>query len=157
LALATTTRDRGCWPALAGAKAFEKELENYPKNPLPAAMVDDFYDDLREALADLEVKASDVEKINNVIRSGIDQFRNKPPQGLGEYLAGKLKELAAVRKRPDWGAVDNVPLWKVAAIVVAVGVFIWAFFRCALNRCSLVEGLSYFIIISVAGLIAKFC
>lgn len=143
--------------AMVGVKALEKDLEKYPKEPLSAVIVDEFYEDLREALVDLEVKASDVEQINTVIRSGFDQFRGKPPQGISEYLTSKIKELGDIRKRSDRGAVSNVPLWKIAAIAVAVGVWIWALFRCGAGKCSLSEGLAYFVIFAVAVLITKFC
>jgi hypothetical protein len=138
-------------------KGFRTELKTYPKQTITAKSVDSFVSEFQSALVDLELKPSDVEKIDKIIRTCLDEIGTAGIAALPDYLSKHLEELVKLRSRDDRGAVENIPLWKVAAIAVAVGVFIWAFFRCGLRRCSLQEGLTYAVIFWISALIARFC
>jgi hypothetical protein len=139
-------------------KEFKEELANYPKSGDLRASVDTFQQELREALADLDLKASDVTKIDEAIQPCLDIVRSQGADELVNYLEEQVGQLEEVRRRPDRGAVENIPIWKVVAIVVAVGVWVWALFRCGIFRgCSRAEGLAYFVIFWLAVLISRFC
>lgn len=69
--------------------------------------------------------------------------------GVGELHARRAERLQALKLSGSRS--------QAAAIAVAVGVWIWALFRCGAGKCSLSEGLAYFVIFAVAVLITKFC
>lgn len=138
--------------------AFRRELADFPTDLVAAREIDALGQDLRESLVDVELKASDVEKVDKVIGACLDEIRAKGAAALPGYLGKHLAELERLRKGADRGAVDNIPVWKVAAIAVAVGVFVWALFRCRWwGSCSLKEGLAYAVVFWIAALIARYC
>lgn len=139
-------------------KEFRRELDDFPTDTVPAREFETLHKDIREALVELEVKASDVDKIDKTIRTCLDLVSANGAATLPDYLDKHLDELESLRKRKDRGAVENIPVWKVAAIALAVGVWVWALFRCRWwGSCSKKEGLSYFILFWLAVLIARFC
>lgn len=139
-------------------KVFRQELADFPKDAVGAKEFETMHQDLREALVELEVKASDVEKIDKTIRACVDEVRAKGVAVLPDYLAEHLVELERLRKRNDRGSVENIPIWKVAAISAAVGVWVWALFRCRWwGSCSKKEGLGYFIAFWIGVLISRYC
>jgi hypothetical protein len=143
---------------LEAIKAFRNEFDSFPKGKVADTDFGDFERELREALAELDVKPSDVEKIDRTVRESLDEIRGKGAVSLPDFLEGKLAELERVRRREDRGAVDNIPVWKIAAIAVAVGVWVWALFRCTWwGSCSMQEGLVYFVVFWLAVLISRFC
>src|SRR5262245_60670420 len=84
-------------------KGFRQELAGFPTGTVAAREIEALYDDLREALVDLEVKASDVEKIDRTIRTCFDEVRAKGAAVLPDYLDKHLDELENARKRADRG------------------------------------------------------
>jgi hypothetical protein len=139
-----------------GLQVFREELAGYPKAEIGPA-VEAFRDEFRVQLAQLEVKASDVERLDSSLGE-VFEVAAAGADGLPDYLEKHLGELEKARRGADRGAIENIPIWKVIAIVVAIGVWIWALFRCGIfGSCSLAEGLAYFTIFWIAVLIARFC
>lgn len=139
-------------------KQFRKDLGTYPKDTNLSEDLDILQRELRDGLVDLEIKASDVIKIDNAIKECFDTVRPKGIEGLADYIKMKLSELENIRKKDDRGAIENIPVWKIAAVAVALGVWVWGLFRCKWwGSCSWKEGLSYAVIFYVAALIRKFC
>jgi len=140
-------------------RQFREDLSNYPTEEyVLGSDVDQFQDNLRENLADLDLKPSDVEKIDEVFGQGLEVVRSQGAAGLPDYFEEQVSYLERLRRQRDRGAVENIPVWKVAAIAVAVGVWVWALFRCRWwGSCSLKEGLAYFTVFWIAALIARFC
>lgn len=137
---------------------FRQELAGFPDDAVAAKEFETMHEDLREALVDLEVKASDVEKIEKTIRTCLDEVRTKGKVVLPDYLGRHLDELEKLRKREDRGAVENIPVWKIALIALAVGVWVWAYFRCRWwGDCSYAPAIAYFAIAWFAVLIRRFC
>ncbi|MEK6274345.1 MAG: hypothetical protein AABM30_03320 [Actinomycetota bacterium] len=142
--------------ARAHVKLFREELASYPDAKLGGELKE-FQQELREQLAELEVSASDVAKIDSALADGFALVA-KDATGLPDYLDQNLRELEKVRRSANRGAVENIPIWKIIAIVVAFGIWIWALFRCHWwGSCDLREGLAYFIVFWIAVLIARFC
>lgn len=147
-----------------GLEQFREDLQKY-KEELGAQFevdisedLDKLHHDLRKGLVDLDIKASDVKKLDGAIQECFNSVRSKSPESLIDYIESKLRELEKIRNRPDRGAVENIPIWKVVAIVAALGIWVWALFRCHWwGSCSLAEGLSYFILFWIAVYIARFC
>lgn len=140
-------------------KQFKAELKEYPNDlKLEKNDIADFMKEFNEELSNLEIKKSDVEKISKTVKESMNFIAKKGANALPDYLEDKIDELGKIRSQADRGAVDNIPVWKIAAIAVAVGIWIWALFRCKWwGSCRLKEGLSYFILFWIAALIAKFC
>lgn len=140
-------------------KQFKKDIKEYPTDiKLDKTDIAEFMQELNEEVANLEIKKTDAEKINKTVLEGMDFIAKEGIGALPGYLEDKIDALEKIRSQKDRGAVDNIPVWKVAAIAVAVGIWIWALFRCKWwGSCSLKEGLAYFIVFWIAALIAKFC
>ena len=144
--------------ARRGLDAYRQQIPNLPTKAVPAADFESFLNDLRFALVDLDAKTSDTEKMYRAVSENLEQLRKGGAAALGNYLDTNLANLEKLRRQNDRGAVDNIPVWKVAAIAVAVGVWVWALFRCRWwGSCSRKEGLAYAVVIWLAGLIARFC
>jgi hypothetical protein len=159
--LSTRFNDKGL-RCLAQARqalgTFRQDVGKYPQDTNVREHVSTFEQELREALVDLEVKASDVEKIQGAIARGLDAVRGGGIAALPGYLQEHLAELERLRRRQDRGATENIPVWKIAAIAIAVGVWIWAFFKCGIFRnCTFAEGLTYAVIFWLAVLVTRFC
>jgi len=145
--------------ARGALKQFREELASFPKDlKLSAADIKATHQEIRDAVAELEIKATDAEKINAVFTKGFELLSAKGALALPDYLEEHIADLERIRRQPDRGAVENIPVWKVAAIVVAFGVWIWTLFRCKWwGSCSLKEGLAYATIFWIAALISRFC
>jgi hypothetical protein len=114
--------------------------------------------DLSFHLAELEIKPSDAVRIAEAAKPILDLASRGDVTALYKEVADRAVHLQKLRSTEDRGTQDNIPVWKVAAIVVAVGIWVWALFKCKWwGSCSLKEGLGYFIAFWIAALIAKFC
>lgn len=114
-------------------------------------------DDLKTIVADFETKPSDVEKIAAAIDEVHEAFKESGHGGIIKLLQKKFAELEKVRARPDRGAIDNIPVWKAVAIIVAVGIWVAAIIHCGWFECSVDWALAYAIGFNIAALIAYFC
>ena len=139
-------------------KQIKEESSKFPKIDNLREPVLSFQKDFREELVNLDLKSSDVKKIDEAVQQCLSVVQSDGLDGIIKYLEVQTKKFEEIRKRPDRGSVENIPIWKVAAIVVAVGVWVWALFKCNWGGgCSLQEGLAYFIVFWIAALIARFC
>jgi len=106
---------------------------------------------------DMEIKGRDVEKLFKGIDEVFKGFQKGGINGIVELTSKKMKDLVEMRKGSDRGAVDNFPAWKVAAIVVALGVWVLAFIHCGIFRCSIRTGLAYAVVFAIAAAVSQFC
>jgi hypothetical protein len=151
--------------AYRGLKIFREDLINIRKEVGDKFEVDIskdlkvLHDELRAGLVDLDIKASDVVKIDKVITECFENVGSNGADGLVDYIELKLNDLEKIRKSPNRGAVENIPVWKVAAIAVAVGFWIWGLFKCHWwnSSCSTKESLAYSTIFWIACLVYRFC
>lgn len=138
-------------------KLFREEVATFPDSAAQASQVRAVRDEFRANLVELELKASDIAKIDASAAEAFE-LAERGAGALPDYLERHLGRLEEARKRADRGAVDNIPIWKIIAIVVAFGVWIWAFFRCGWwGACSYAEGLAYAVIFWLAALVVRFC
>lgn len=78
-------------------------------------------DEFKLALVDWDMKGSDAKKIGAVLDEMVGLVSKEGVAALPGYLDGKFAELEEVRRRPDRGAIDNIPWWKILIIVGMVG------------------------------------
>jgi hypothetical protein len=78
-------------------------------------------DEFKLALVDWDMKGSDAKKIAVVLDEMVGLVSKEGVTALPRYLDGKFAELEEVRRRPDRGAIDNIPWWKILIIVGMVG------------------------------------
>ena len=106
---------------------------------------------------DLEIKGKDVDKLF----AGVDQvfasFQKEGINGVVGVIEKSMQELITLRKSDTRGAIDNFPIWKVAAIIVGIGVWIIGLIHCGWFGCSLQAGAAYFIIFAIAAIVTRFC
>lgn len=119
--------------------------------------VKEFISEFKLLSVDLEIKGRDAEKLFNAVDQAFQSYQDKGYEGLTALLGNKLDELTTVRKSDNRGAVDNFPVWKVIAIIVALGVAILGAIHCSWFRCSLAAGAAYYIVFAIAAIVAQFC
>lgn len=140
------------------AAKFRDEGAEHGDKTLDPERIDALEEDLLEALADLELKPSDVAKINARMRKLLGSVREHGAAGLEAELSGALKDLEKARRRADRGVVDNIPLWKALAIVVFLGVGLFSLFRCAWwGECHPLENVAWIAFDAVLWFITVFC
>lgn len=109
-------------------------------------------------ISELEVKPADAQKIIEGITPILDIASRGDVAELYREVANKARQLQELRSTEDRGMRENIPVWKVIAIVIAFGIWIWALFRCKWwGSCSLKEGLAYAIVFWISALIANYC
>lgn len=114
--------------------------------------------DLLFHLGELNIKASDARKTAEAISPILDLASKGDAAALYREIADRAVQLQKLRSSEDRGTKENIPVWKIVAIAVAVGIWIWALFKCRWwGSCSLKEGLAYAIVFWISALIAKYC
>lgn len=93
-------------------------------------------DEFRLALVDWDMKGTDARKIGDVLDEMVGLVTKKGVTALPGYLDEKFAELEQVRRRPDRGAIDNIPWWKILIIVGMVGWWIIQMLWCNAFGCA---------------------
>lgn len=128
-----------------------------PKKEALAAAADVF-GDLKGLFADCDIKPSDVGKLAKLLDEATAAVASGEKSGFDAMLK-KLGELDAARRRPDRGDVENIPIWKIAAIAVFLGLTLAVVLRCFANRnhCSDVIQAALVAGMAIASLVIRFC
>jgi hypothetical protein len=126
--------------------------------PEALAALNDAFADLKGFFADCEIKASDVGKLARALDEAAGIAARGEKAALDEVVA-KLAELEAARRRPDRGDVDNIPLHKIIAIAVFLGLTVAVIVRCFRDRtkCNDVIQVALVAGMTIAALVIKFC
>jgi len=114
-------------------------------------------EDLKAIVTDFDTKPSDAKKLGDAIDEVGAAFAEAGHDGVIKLLQKKVTELQDLRSRPDRGAVENIPVWKAAAIIAAVGIWVIALIHCGFFGCSVSWGAAYAIGFAIAAYIAFFC
>ncbi len=93
-------------------------------------------DEFKAALVDWDMKGSDAKKIADVLDEMVGLVTKKGAAALPGYLDKTFAELVEVRQRPDRGAIDNIPWWKILIIVGMVGWWIIQILWCNAFGCA---------------------
>lgn len=140
---------------------FRKALK--PENPVDRGFsrrIGEFKLDIKEALAELEIKGSDAGELGNVIdevaailKSGatsVDVFN---------YIDRKVGDLEVARKSPTRGADTNIAVWKLVSAAVMLALATWVVYKCYYSswRCSKNEKAIYNSILAIASIIFGAC
>lgn len=141
-------------------------LQAFNQSEIFATCPPNFFADLQEMkldafdfLIDLEFKVSDVVKVQEKIDEVISVINLQSGNNLLVYLEGKINELIIARQQPDRGNIDNIPLWKLIAVCVNLGVGTWAIYACRVRSrgCSTKAATIYRLIVAIAWEVFFFC
>lgn len=144
--------------AKAALEPLKEELKQVPKIEVSKKDIKISLEELAEAMVEADIKPSDVEKIQAAFRGNLEELSKKGIHYLPEYLEQKVEELEKIRREPERGAVENIPLWKIIIIVIIVGVWLWAYVVCNWRgRCRLRDSLPHQMMTWILSLIAKYC
>jgi len=142
----------------ASLRRFREDLAGYPQGGDIGDQLDRLQRDLREALADTDLKPSDTRRIDQIAGECFNVVRRQGAAGLPDYFDERVNQLEQARRRPDRGAVENIPFWKAAAIAVMIGVSVWAIFKCNWwGGCTEYEAAGYGTAIALASVVLGFC
>ena len=122
-----------------------------------ADLLDRFRVEMYEALVDTECKKSDLEKVDRAVRETLDVVGKHGLAALPDHLERQLDELAKRRRSPGRGAEENIPWWKLGAIILIVGVAIMNFIHCTFFGCTVTDWNGYIAGYTVLVLILLFC
>ncbi len=131
-------------------------LDRRPSARAGAEALAGFREEFMLLIADSELKAKDVTRIEEVYDEAAKAIAEG--QNIGEWLGGKLKDLDEARRSEDRGNRDNLPWWKIVIIAVYVGLSAWKIWRCVIrDRCSRGEKAAYQAAAVILGISLKFC
>lgn len=117
--------------------SLEKDLAAAkPAGGFVAERLKESSDELKLALVDWDMKGTDAKKIGDVVDEMFGLVTKDGVTALPGYLDGKFAELEEVRRRPDRGAIDNIPWWKILIIVGMVGWWIIQILWCNAFGCA---------------------
>jgi hypothetical protein len=143
--------------ALSG---FRDDVAKLPEGGVDSKAFERFRTEAREQVQDLQLKGPDAVKVLAALEEAVGACRSGGARGLEGFIASKIRDLGEVRRRPDRGAEENIPVWKAIAVAVFFGLALWALFKCSFGffgGCTLAEGAAWFGVAAVAAVIASFC
>lgn len=126
--------------ALGFLKEFKKTLGEQPKTDKEFQVkLNEYHTDLKETLALVELKASDVKEVNKEMENVLKSLK---PGNTGLDLISdiekNLEKLIKVRSTPGRGAETNIAVWKLIAAATMLGIGAWIVYKCYYSpwRCS---------------------
>ena len=133
---------------------FKKSLKDEPKtDDAFQKKLEEYYTDLKETLVHIELKASDVKEIDQVIK---DTFKALKTGNTGidliSYIEDNMKQLIKLRNEPGRGSETNIAVWKLVAAAVLFGLGNWVVYKCYYSpwKCSSNEKKIYNTILALA-------
>lgn len=91
---------------------------------------------VKEILAQSHLKVSDVVKLNNALNEVLGVIANGGELGVINFIKAKLSEFKDVRLSPSRGTEENIPVWKIIAALILLGIMSYKVLRCIRrNRC----------------------
>jgi hypothetical protein len=118
-------------------KQMQAEIEaSKIDHELVRRRVDEARHEFRVGLADWDMKGSDAEKMFRVFSEAADVVSESGLAALPAHVDRALAELEEVRRRPDRGAVDNIPFWKLLILAAWLGWMIFQFVYCSVFGCA---------------------
>jgi hypothetical protein len=131
----------------------------YKKRSQPTDLADRIDTGFQRALCDLEVKASDVLKINDAVRWAFDVGRSGSVEDLFSYLERGIDQLEEARQREDRGTSDNISFWKWAGIFAIAGGLAHVILTCLTLPFACPDWMQAFeaLIVAVGGILNSYC
>jgi hypothetical protein len=114
---------------------------------------------MAEFVSNLEIKSSDAKKLMDALDEIIVAVNNNGEQGFLNFLTSKTADLEQLRQSPTRGTEDNIPVWKLVAIAVFLGLGIYGIIRCIVRgrNCGQVFSKAELTGLTLAAIIASFC
>lgn len=143
-------------------------LQEFRKNLKPESPVDrgfsrklnEFKLDLKEAIAELEIKPSDAEELGKLIEEiGAVLKVGATSVDVFGYIDSKIVELDTVRRSKGRGAESNIAVWKLVSAAVMLSLGVWVVYKCYYSswRCTKNEKAIYNSILALAAIIFGAC
>jgi hypothetical protein len=113
--------------ALDEGKAFLEQFVNALPNgggnyqALPESVAE-FRSAFQKIIIDVEAKAGDIAELNGEFEEIATLTLGNNPREVGNYLLNRYNQLTELRATPGRGAETNLPLWKLYAAAVIIGV-----------------------------------
>lgn len=140
--------------SIAFLKEFKKSLNDEPIiDDEFQTILNNYHIDLKETLVHVELKASDVKEIDQVIESTLSTLATgNTGIELISYIESNLEKLVSLRNEPGRGAEKNIAVWKIVAAAVILGLGAWIVYKCYYSpwRCSSKEKKIYNTILAIA-------
>lgn len=141
-------------------KILEKELSQQSGKISPSHIKDktqEAHQRFMMYLASSDLKASDISKLDAVFTEVESTFA-RGEKAVGALLRSKLDELDKLRRSPDRGNRENIPLWKLVLIAAYLIVSLTYVVRCLIqDRCSKNEKAFFYLTAAILGISLKFC
>lgn len=114
---------------------------------------------MAEFISNIEMKASDAKKMMDTFDEIVTAVNTNGEQGFLTYLQTKTAQLQAFRQSPSRGTEENIPVWKLAAIAVFLGLGIYGIIRCFVRgkNCGAVYSKAEYAGLTAAAIVASFC
>ena len=105
---------------------------DYPKVKISREDEDisEFIDGWKRELAQVDIKTSDIEKLNAVFNDGLDALLSGQMSEISTYLRDQANRLLEARSSETRGSESNIPVWKLIALAAALGVTLAYFMHC---------------------------
>jgi len=95
--------------------------------------IDEFGRNLTILLVEEEIKPSDLSEILSGLK-GVSKNARKGPSKILDRLRADISHLLQLRQSKDRGAATNIPGWKLAGLIVFLGVMYVYYVRCIRQR-----------------------
>lgn len=143
--------------AIESIREFEQEASEY--EPVEISSDDEDIQYLRREwraqLAELEIKASDVKRLNDALEEALGAVIEGQAEGIARFVEQRLTELQEIRESETRGTEENIPVWKIAAVAAFFGIAMWALMKCRWRwfgrKCTWKEELIYALIAKAAA------
>jgi hypothetical protein len=135
---------------------LRKDLAEYA-DATGKANYDEFHADFRAGLVDADVKTSDLQEVDGALGELLDAVRSGGADALVDRLEAEVKNLDQMRRSPGRGAERNIAPWKIASIILMLGIGVINFIHCTFFGCSVTDWGGYIAAYGTLGLIALAC
>jgi hypothetical protein len=146
---------------LANAQAFlwkfRKSLS--PQSPVEKPFIErlgEFRQEIREAVCQLEIKASDASELSQAVDEVCAIFRSGATEvEVFDAIDATIRSLDALRKTPGRGADTNIAAWKILVGRVLLILSAWVTYKCfhVTGRCAQTEKAVHGAVLAIASVV----
>ncbi len=96
----------------------------------------EFRHELREAICQLEIKASDAAELSQAVDEVCAIFRSGATEAeVFDSIDATIRSLEALRKTPGRGADTNIAAWKILVARILLALAAWVTYKCFHTTC----------------------
>ncbi len=132
-----------------GAAESTPSLTRAQKDELNSR-IDEFGRNVTLLLVEEEIKPSDLAEILSGLKD-VSKNARKGPSAILDRLRADISHLVRLRQSKDRGAANNIPGWKLAGLIVILGVFYVYYVRCIQQQNCTNAQKAFLLLAGVAG------